>query len=182
MSLGFIILLMLGYLKVNYIHFDPKVIFLSLLLLFIVAIIEEIVFRGYLLNNLMESINKYVAVAIISIIFGILHSLNPNFTFIGLLNLILFGGLLGLYYVHTKNLWFQIFFHLSWNYFQGPILGFSVSGKGHEINFLIKQQLDGNSIITGGNFGFEGSLILTVLLIISIFGFQKFFGNENNRL
>lgn len=168
MAIGFFLLLLMGYLKVINIDFNPRVIFVTIILLFIASLLEEITFRGYLLNNLMESVNKYIALGITAIIFGGLHSLNPNFTYLGLINLILMGIFLGIYYIHVKNLWFPIFLHLSWNYFQGPIFGFSISGKGQGIDFFIEQELHGNPLITGGNFGFEGSIILTIIIIILI--------------
>jgi CAAX protease family protein len=73
---------------------------------------------------------------------------------------------LGITYVHTKNLWFPIFLHISWNYFQGPILGFEVSGM--NIKSLINHDLLGSDLITGGKFGFEGSILLSFLLVAMV--------------
>lgn len=175
MAFGFSILLIFGNLKIIALNFVPYVMFISLITLLTVSLIEEIIFRGYLLNNLMESINKYFALVIISVIFGLLHSLNVNFTIAGLINLTLFGILIGIPYIFNQNLWFPISFHLSWNYSQGPIFGFFVSGKGERIQFLITQDLQGNPLITGGDFGFEGSLILTIILLISILILKYFY-------
>lgn len=168
MAFGFSLLWIMGKLEIRAIKFVPYVMFMSLIIFFAVALIEEIVFRGYLLNNLMESLNKYIALTITALIFGALHSLNDNFTVVGLLNLTLFGVLAGMPYIFNRNLWFPISFHLSWNYSQGAVFGFPVSGKGEGIEFLISQNLQGNPQITGGSFGFEGSLILTLLLFMSI--------------
>ncbi len=175
MALGFSLLLIFGNLEIIAFNFVPYVMFISLITLLAVSLIEEIIFRGYLLNNLLESINKYIALVIISVIFAVLHSLNANFTIAGLINLTLFGILIGIPYIINQNLWFPISFHLSWNYSQGPIFGFFVSGKGEGIKFLITQNLQGDPLITGGNFGFEGSVILTIILAISILILKYFY-------
>ena len=180
MASGFSLLLIFGNLEIIALNFVPYVMFISLITLLAVSLIEEIVFRGYLLNNLMESINKYFALVIISVIFGVLHSLNANFTIVGLINLTLFGILIGIPYIFNQNLWFPISFHLSWNYSQGPIFGFFVSGKGEGIKFLTTQDLQGNPLITGGDFGFEGSLILTIILLISILILKYFYKNNKH--
>ena len=84
---------------------------------------EELVFRGYLLSNFMESMNKYYALLYNSILFALMHSVNPNFNFIDFINLFLAGLLLGLPYVYTKNLWYPMSLHFAWNFFQGPVFG-----------------------------------------------------------
>ena len=63
--------------------------------------------------------------------------------------------------------------HLTWNYLQGPIFGFEVSGN--KINSLFEQKPNGHELLTGGNFGFEGSIILTLFLIMSILFMDRYF-------
>lgn len=172
-TLGFFILYFTGYLNVISIVFNTETIFGTFLFFVFVAIHEEILFRGYILNNLMTSMNKYVALAISAVLFALIHGINPNITIVAVVNLILAGFVLGISYIHTKNLWLPIFFHLSWNYFLGPIFGFEVSGL--ELNTTIVQEVTGSTLITGGKFGFEGSLILTALLIIGFFAIDKFY-------
>jgi len=123
------------------------------------AAVEEIIMRGYLLNNLMQSINKYLALALISVLFSIGHGLNPNFSIIGLVNIILAGFFLGISYVHRKNLWFPIGLHIGWNFFQGAVLGSPISGIG--IESILRVEFSGQESISGGKFGFEGSLVAT---------------------
>ena len=172
-TLGFLILYITGYLNIVNIVFNTETIFGTFLFFVFVAIHEEILFRGYILNNLMTSMNKYVALAISAVVFALVHGINPNISIVAIVNLILAGFVLGVSYIHTKNLWLPIFFHLSWNYFLGPIYGFEVSGA--EFKTTIVQEVVGSDLITGGKFGFEGSLILTALLIFCFFAIDKFY-------
>lgn len=165
-SSGFVILYISGSLIVTEISFSPYELIGYFLLFVFGAIYEEIMIRGYILNNLMESMNKYFALIVSSLLFSILHVGNPNMSFIAFLNILLAGILLGIYYVHKQNLWFPIALHMSWNFFQGPIWGFEVSGMKSE-TFII-QEMEGSILLTGGEFGFEGSLLATILMIISI--------------
>lgn len=173
-SIGFFGLRMAGLLQVDSITFNSNIVIQSFIFFLFAAAIEEVVFRGYILNNLLSSMkNKYLALLISSILFALLHSLNPNLSLLSMVNLLIAGVALGITYIYTKNLWFPIFLHVSWNYFQGPIYGFEVSGM--EAASVVKQTVSGNSIITGGNFGFEGSIILTALLFGMIFLTDRFY-------
>ena len=133
-----------------------------------VAFIEEMLTRGYILRNLMYSFDKFVALVISSIIFSFMHGANPHMDWFTFLDLFLAGLLLGITYIYTKNLWFPITLHFSWNFFQS-LFGFNVSGKDSYswIEFEIKE----NNIFNGGDFGFEGSVyssIIQIILIIAI--------------
>ena len=119
----------------------------------------------------MQSMNRYVALSISSVIFMSIHLLNPNVNFLSVINLFLAGIVLGIYYIHKPNLWLPIGMHLTWNFFQGPIFGFEVSGI--ETKSIIGQSIKGNEIITGGAFGFEGSIIATILIVTMILYLDK---------
>lgn len=172
-SIGFIFLIVNGNLEVVDVKLDPEWFIGSMVLMALVSLHEEVIVRGYLLNSLMGVSNKYIAITISSVLFGAMHLMNPNISTISFINIVLAGFLLGISYLHSKNLWFPIGLHFSWNFFQGPVLGFEVSGQ--EITSLISQQISGNELITGGEFGFEGSLIATLLMVITIFGLNWFF-------
>ncbi len=79
-----------------------------------------------------------------------------------MLNLLLAGMLLGASYLYTKNLCFPISLHLFWNWIQGPILGYDVSGS-HSESSMLTLHLPENNVLNGGAFGFEGSLIAQYL-------------------
>ena len=164
--LGFGTLYIFNFLSVASIQFSliDQVFYLSLFA--VVSLNEEIAIRGYILQNLSSSFNKYIALVLSSLVFMIMHIGNPNMSAVPLFNLFLAGLLLGVYCIHKNNLWFPIGAHITWNYFQGPVLGFEVSGN--DVDSIFIQSLKGSELITGGEFGFEGSIILTVLMIIGI--------------
>jgi uncharacterized protein len=142
---------------------DPVHLFTGAVGMMIIAMSEELVFRGYILSNLLENINKWVALLASSLLFAIMHSSNPNINAISLVNIFMAGLLLGVNYIYTKNLWYAILLHFTWNFLQGPVLGYEVSGI--HLESLLHQQSAGNKLITGGIFGFEGSIVATVLTL-----------------
>ena len=170
-AIGFFSLFILGYVRVESFSFPFLDIVLYFILFVVVAFHEEIMLRGYILRSLMESMNRYLALAISSLIFMTVHLLNPNISFLGVVNLFLAGIVLGIYYVHKSNLWLPIGMHLTWNFFQGPIFGFEVSGI--KSQSLIKQTVNGSDLITGGKFGFEASMLATVLIVVVILYLDK---------
>jgi uncharacterized protein len=167
--LGISALLMLatGHLEWVDMIWDPSSFFVSLGLMAFIAFSEELVFRGYILNNLMDSFaNKWVALVISAVLFAGFHFTNPGIHTLAFANLFLAGLLLGCNYIYTKNLWFSFLFHLSWNFFQGPILGFRVSGL--SLPSLLVAETKGDLLITGGDFGLEGSILNTVVSVIAL--------------
>lgn len=142
----------------------------SWLFYLLVALTEEIMMRGYVLGRLLHTrMNKFLALFISSVLFALLHIFNPNIAFLPMLNLVLAGMLLGATYLYTRNLWFPIALHLFWNWIQGPVLGYQVSGNNFTTSILTLRLPEGN-LINGGEFGFEGSLICTALMVIAIGG------------
>lgn len=135
-------------------------------LFLLTALSEEIAFRGYMLNNLMASMNKWAALAAVSVLFTLVHLGNAHLNPVALVNLLAGGFLLGINYIYTRNLWFSIVFHFSWNFFQGTVLGYEVSGLG--IQSIWHMDRKGDEILTGGAFGFEGSAVATGLLVMAI--------------
>ncbi|MBI9048510.1 MAG: CPBP family intramembrane metalloprotease [Anaerolineaceae bacterium] len=138
-----------------------------------VGIYEETFFRGYLLTNFSEGftfiknqkVGLIVAYILTSSIFGIMHMLNPNTTLISTLNITLAGLFLGLGYVLTGNIGLSIGIHITWNFFQGNVFGFPVSGVFNPFSFIDSVQ-HGNELITGGDFGPEAGLMGIVAMIL----------------
>ncbi len=145
-------------------------------LMLLVAIGEELVFRGYLLGNMMQSTSKEAALIFSALVFAVLHSLNPNFNLTAFINIFLAGLLLGINYIFTRNLWFGILFHFSWNFFQGSVLGFPVSGL--QLSSLLQQNSSGSILLTGGEFGLEASWLTSFAFAAAIFLLYTFFSKK----
>jgi uncharacterized protein len=168
LGIAALLLLATGHLEWTDIVWDPSSLFVSLGLMAMIAFSEELVFRGYVLGNLLESTpNKWVALIVSAILFAAFHFTNPGIYALAFVNLFVAGLLLGINYVYTKNLWFSFLFHLSWNFFQGPILGFRVSGLPQPS--LLQAETKGDMLITGGDFGLEGSILTTAVGVITFF-------------
>ncbi len=163
---GSLILFLTKLLEWDDFSFSANDFFIEVGILALIAISEEIVFRGYILNNLMQSFNKWIALIISAMLFAVFHITNPAVGAIPLISLFLAGVLFGMNYVYTKNLWFSIALHFSWNLFQGPLSGYKISGV--DFSSMLQIELKGDSSITGGDFGFEGSFIATALLFITV--------------
>jgi uncharacterized protein len=145
--------------------FNGNDLFIGFGLMVIVAFYEEFVFRGYLLNNLLESVNKWAALFIAALVFALAHATNPGLTAVAAINILLAGLLLGINYLYTRHLWFSLMLHFAWNFFQGPVLGYDVSGI--QLQSVFQHEVSGSTLLTGGTFGFEGSLLCTVLLVVA---------------
>ncbi|MFI5156521.1 MAG: CPBP family intramembrane glutamic endopeptidase [Chitinophagales bacterium] len=166
LGIGTLALYFTKHLSWNDIIFDPIDLLIGFGTMVLIAIGEELAFRGYILNNLLDSFNKWIALFITSLLFSLFHLGNSFIGFIPLVNIFLAGILLGINYIYTRNLWFGVFLHFSWNFFQGPLLGYKVSGIG--LGSLIQTELKGGPLVTGGEFGFEGSIIDLALTLIAI--------------
>jgi membrane protease YdiL (CAAX protease family) len=164
---GFVVLRALGALTVvpdhDAIGLPSFLGYLAVLTL--AALTEELLFRGYLLSNLMESMHHWLALLLSALVFAAFHLLNANISLLSVINLVLAGVVLGVYYIRRRNLWFSIAMHLTWNLFQGPVFGFEVSGI--ECPSLIGHRVSGSEVLTGGEFGLEGSILTTVFLIVA---------------
>ena len=164
-GLGFGISLLLGAFEIVAVQVNVVSLLGSLLVFFIAASFEEVMIRAYLQGRLMTKMNKFAALAIASLVFSLLHAWNDHISVTSLFNLFLAGTLLGASYMYTRNIWFPISLHTMWNWIQGPVLGYEVSGM-DVFPTLLKLHLPEENIINGGSFGFEGSIICTMLMIL----------------
>lgn len=163
---GFGLLYGLGEIEIASVHYSAYDLVMSWIFMLLIALTEEIAFRGYVLGRMLHAgIHRYAALLLSSMVFSLMHIFNPNFSCMSFLNLTLAGVLLGSTYIYTRNLWFPIALHLFWNWFQGPVLGFGVSGAQYGDTLLTLSYPEEN-IINGGAFGFENSILCTALMII----------------
>lgn len=125
------------------------------------GVTEELLFRGIILRWLEEFAGSWIALAITSALFGLAHIFNPGATLfssfaIAVESLFLCGA-----YMLTRSLWVPIGLHAAWNVTQGAIFGIAVSGEA--AHGLVKSQLSGPAILSGGGFGLEASVIAVVI-------------------
>lgn len=139
-----------------------------------VSIQEETITRAYWLRNLAEGFNfrkrnprlaLIFSLLLTSSIFGLMHLGNPNASLVSTLNLILAGLFLALPFVLTGEMAISLGLHLTWNFFQGNIFGFPVSGGTSHTTWLAIDQ-GGPAFWTGSTFGPEAGMlgILAILL------------------
>ena len=129
---------------------------------------EEVATRGWLLTRIATRTNLPLAIAISSSLFGFLHLGNSGVTFLSVLNIVLDGVLAGLLLVYTDSIWLVVAQHGTWNYVQGNLLGFQVSGTGTDASIFSFTMGSGPDWLTGGEFGAEGSIITTLVLLVSL--------------
>ena len=174
MSIIVLILLPFGYITIEKNPIQPvgvSAIASVLVILFgwiIQGATEEIVTRGWLLNILSTKYNIGVGLLISSTLFGLMHLTNPNVNYIAVINIILVGLFYGLYVIKTNDLWAVCGMHSAWNFAQGNIFGFKVSGLDISVGSLIDLNLVGSDFVTGGIFGPEAGITATFILLASI--------------
>ena len=164
---GFGLSLLLGAVEVVGFLFSPISLLVSLLLYFFVAVTEEVIGRGFILGRMLDGgINKFVALFISAVLFSLMHLFNPNFAFVPFLNIMLAGCFLGASYIYTRNLCFPIALHWFWNWIQGSVLGYKVSGNEFSNENLLILHFPEENLINGGTFGFEGSILCSLVLVL----------------
>lgn len=145
----------------------PGFPWIELVTVFVPAVLhEEVLFRGYAFQKIHRW-NRLVALLFVAFVFSALHAGNASVTFLGLTNIFLGGILLGLAYERYGRLWFPIGMHLAWNLVAGPVTGHEVSGYVAEHTLLVPRG-EGPLWLTGGDFGVEGSLWMTVCELAAI--------------
>jgi membrane protease YdiL (CAAX protease family) len=136
-----------------------------------IGVYEELLSRSYQLQNIAEGLN-YPALgpkgAISSAFFGALHAVNPNATLISTTNIALAGIMLGAGYVLTGQLAIPIGLHITWNFFQGNVFGFPVSGIETIGATFVETEQSGPALWTGGAFGPEAGLIGISAMLLGI--------------
>ena len=154
----------------------------GLYLFVFVAIAEELLFRGFLFQRLIQSVGYWPAQLIIGILFLLTHMGNPGMNGTTLIlasaNIFLASIVFGMAYFRTKSLAMPIGMHLFANFVQGPILGFGVSGQEQE---SLLKPLSPNlpEWLDGGKFGLEATVLCFVVLVAIALCFQIFKNPEH---
>lgn len=150
--------------------FMPNIPWGYILLFFLTYLVqglnEEVLMRGYLMVTLTKKVPLWAAAVISSLIFSLLHLINPGANFISVFNVFIVGFVLALFVIRRGNIWLAAGFHSAWNFTQGNIFGLSVSGNEVTDAVFNMKIAAGNPMITGGNFGMEASIVATVFFVI----------------
>jgi membrane protease YdiL (CAAX protease family) len=127
------------------------------------GVFEELLFRGVLFRSVETWFGSWIALVVSSLVFGLIHLINPEATLEGALFISVEAGiLLAAAYMLTRRLWLSMGFHVAWNYTQSAIFSSIVSGN-EPAQGLIRSTVNGPDLLTGGKFGVESSVISLVL-------------------
>ncbi len=137
---------------------------LALLIFVLVGWNEELLSRGYHLQTIASGLNRFWGVLLSSAVFAVLHLANPNAAWNGAVGILLAGFFLAYGYLRTEQLWLPIGLHIGWNFFEGVVFGFPVSGL--NTFSLIRIDVAGPTFLTGGAFGPEAGLVLLPGLLL----------------
>ncbi len=146
-------------------------------LLFYLAILvfgasgEELIFRGYAFQILIQRIGPYATVLPLGVLFGLGHSWNPSATPLGIVNTILWGILFGFVFLRSRDLWLPIGLHYGWNAVL-PLFGVNLSGLTIEVTRYV-YRWDLSPVWSGGAYGPEGGLLTTIFVVVLFFAISR---------
>ena len=131
------------------------------------ALAEELMFRGYPFQRLEEAIGRFGAIAVFSVLFGIVHLTNRGASALGLFNTMLIGLVLAVAYLRTRALWLPWGLHFGWNAMLGLVYGLPVSGL-RLFNVVVHSTAKGPLWLTGGNYGIEASAPGVIAVVVGL--------------
>jgi membrane protease YdiL (CAAX protease family) len=128
---------------------------------------EEMIFRGYAFQLLVEKIGPFATILPVSVLFGGAHSFNPHATTLSVVNTVLWGILFGYSFLRSHDLWLPLGIHYGWNAVL-PLFGVNLSGLTIEVTrYYYKWDLA--ALWSGGDYGPEGGLLTTIFAIALFF-------------
>jgi hypothetical protein len=168
------IMMLVGFYRVQSFQFDAITQLAQFSFFLTVAVGEEIIFRGILFRMIDVRWNTWIALVVSTLVFGLVHIVNPGATWWSTLAIALESGLLlGAAYKFSGTLWLPIGIHWAWNYTQGNVFGFAVSGNEAGAS-IITPLVEGPDFLTGGNFGAEASIIAVIIgMLFACFFIRK---------
>ena len=124
-----------------------------------IAVAEELLFRAVLFRMIERWIGTWLALVVSALVFGLLHLANPGATLFGALAIAVEAGvMLGAAYALTRTVWFAVGIHLAWNFMEGGVFSTTVSGTQNGFQGLLRSEVTGPDLLTGGGFGPEASV------------------------
>ncbi|MEW6730416.1 MAG: type II CAAX endopeptidase family protein [Acidobacteriota bacterium] len=146
----------------------------TVMLLFISAAVEELLFRGFPMQALAKNLHPGLAALLMSVPFGLVHIDNPNHTLFATINTILAGLWLAMAYFKTRSLWFATGLHTAWNFSLGALYGLPVSGYTQLAKTSLFSSVDhGPNWLTGSSYGPEAGASATLVLLIALLWLWK---------
>ena len=142
--------------------------FAAVMLLGVLNVREELLFRGWMMSQMRGYMSVWGAVVASSLLFGLSHAFNPNVTALALVNLSLLGAFWALCMLRSRSLWTVMAMHTFWNFAQSKIVGMAVSGSGHNSSSLVKFEGVGGGLWGTGAFGLEGNLATTIVIATAL--------------
>ncbi|WP_425253033.1 lysostaphin resistance A-like protein [Janthinobacterium sp. NFX145] len=164
--LTFVVLAALGVYQLGGVNALSVLLLLPLAELVLVGMAEEMMFRGVLFGVTARALGSKAAIVISSLVFALAHLPNAGFSLLAIIALVAYGVLQAALYMQTRRLWVCIGTHVGWNYCVSQVFSSTVSGHA-ATDGLLRGELLGNTMLTGGAFGVEASLV-TVLLISAV--------------
>lgn len=120
------------------------------------------------MNSISSRKGPIYGIILNSLFFSALHLLNPDTSVLSFINILLFGLVFSLIFYKTNNLWVVGAIHSVWNLFQGVVFGSNVSGLTIFSSILESTPVVGKDLLSGGAFGFEGGLVVTLVTLITV--------------
>jgi CAAX protease family protein len=138
-------------------------LFFYLATLGIAASGEEMIFRGYAFQLLIEKVGPFATILPVSVIFSLTHATNPHASLLGILNTFFWGIVLGVAFLRSRDLWLPIGLHFGWNLVL-PLFGVNLSGLTIDVT-RYSYRWDLTPVWSGGEYGPEGGLLATIFVI-----------------
>ena len=138
----------------------------------LVGLSEEFRFRGYAQFTLGRGIGFWPSAFLLSTTFGMIHLGNDGENWTGALAAASIGLFFCLTLRRTGSLWFAIGFHAAWDW--GETFFYSVPDSGMVApGHLFGSSLHGQSWLTGGTVGPEGSALCFVVIALACVAFDR---------
>ncbi|RZK55878.1 MAG: CPBP family intramembrane metalloprotease [Pedobacter sp.] len=160
------ILYLTGFVQLNANQISVTMFFGYLLFFLVVAMFEELMFRTFPLFVFAERYPIVITILINGLLFAFVHAGNPGFTWLAMLNITLAGALFSLFTLLKKNISWAIGIHFGWNFAQGILMGYKVSGTNTPA--VLSAKPVGQAFVSGGSFGIEGSVVCTAVFLAMI--------------
>lgn len=140
---------------------------------------EEFIVRSAIMNYFASRSGVFIGIVSNSLIFAILHLGNSSFNILAFINLFIIGLVFSMLFYLTDNIYTSAGAHSMWNFMQANIVGINVSGIISSKNSIFNSNPTGYSLISGGAFGIEASILVTFVGLICIVILYKIAINKN---